>query len=90
MIKKVTLIKGCGKYSRKWGYSAHERYLIQKAKITEASPCYYLIEGEAEVYQGKKSERFLRKEIFKETIKKNAYGLLLEDLANSINYTLED
>jgi hypothetical protein len=90
MIKSVQLIVGCGNYSRKWGYSSHERYLIKNAKVSEASPCYYLIEGEAEVYQGKVSKKFLRKEFFKRKVTKKSSYLTMENVPNAQQFIMEE
>jgi hypothetical protein len=90
MIKNITLILGTGNYSRRWGYPGHERYEIRNAKVSEASPCYFLIEGEAMVYKGKVSKKLLRKEFFKRKIKKDAGYLTMQDIPNSLQYTLEE
>lgn len=90
MVKKVTLILGAGNYSRKWGYSAHERYVIEAASVTEASPCYYLIEGKAQVYKGRKSKTFLREVNFRQKIKKNAGYLTLEEANTTLDYILNE
>lgn len=90
MIKKVTLVLGAGNYSRKWGYSAHERYVIETAKVTEASPCYYLIEGKARVYKGVKSKTFLREDYVKQKIKKKAGYLTIEEANTTLDYIVND
>jgi hypothetical protein len=90
MIKNITLILGTGNYSRRWGYSGHERYEIKNAKVSEASSCYFLIEGEAEVYQGKVSKKFLRKEFIKRKVKKDAGYLTMENIPNAKQFIMED
>jgi hypothetical protein len=90
MVKKVTLIRGCGNYSRRWGYPSHERLVLRYAKVSEASPCYFIIEGEAEVYKGRVSEILLRKEFIKRKVKKDSEYLTIENVPNAKQFIMED
>ena len=90
MIKKVTLIRGVGNYSKRFGYSAHERLVIAHAEVSDVSDCYFLISGKALVYKGKKSMTLLREEYFNRKIKKISSWLTLEDVPNSSQFIVEE
>jgi len=85
MLAKVEIIFGLRRSRR--GFSSHERYVFDFATVTEASPCYYWIEGEAIIYKGKKSSiiKNYKKQVRLRVVKTKS-DLKIEKLSNAAHF----